>query len=157
MPYKKASPSAAAIEAPKKPKSEATAVIFKLLIHKKKINQFPRYIKLLKLGRTKVMEMKNFDQNKEIASRKVSEILYRFDRKIKLPMPDIMVRRKILDLHFRNKNVDFCTLREEITQSFGFFQDTYSYSNSVFSQIKTEEVLKYTELDKAIIKKHYSN
>ena len=55
------------------------------------------------------------------------------------------------------KNVDFCTLREELTQSLGFFKDTYSFSNSVFSQIKTEEVLEYTELDKAIIKKHYSN
>ena len=55
------------------------------------------------------------------------------------------------------KDVDFCTLREELTQSLGFFQDTYSFSNSIFSQMKTEEVLEYTELDKAIIKKHYSN
>ena len=55
------------------------------------------------------------------------------------------------------KDVDFCTLREELTQSLGFYQDTYSCTNSIFSQFKTEEVLEYTELDKAIIKKHYSN
>ena len=54
------------------------------------------------------------------------------------------------------KDVDFCTLREELTQSLGFYQDTYSFNNSVFSQIKREAVLEYTELDKAIIIKHYS-
>jgi len=54
-------------------------------------------------------------------------------------------------------NFDRCTLREEVTQALGFFRDTYSFSNSIFSQIKTEQVLEYTELDKAIIKKHYSN
>tara|TARA_B100001287_G_scaffold146410_1_gene123261 strand:+ start:13336 stop:14022 length:687 start_codon:yes stop_codon:yes gene_type:complete len=60
--------------------------------------------------------------------------------------------RKTNDLNF-----DKCTLREEITQSLGFFRDTYSFSTSIFSQYKTEQVLEYTELDKAIIKKHYSN
>jgi len=37
------------------------------------------------LDKKKFSEMKNLDQNKEIASRKVSEILSRFDRKIKDP------------------------------------------------------------------------
>jgi len=37
------------------------------------------------LDKKKFSEMKNFDQNKEIANRKISEILYRFDRKIKDP------------------------------------------------------------------------
>jgi ATP phosphoribosyltransferase regulatory subunit len=37
------------------------------------------------LDKKKFFEMKNLDQNKEIANRRVSEILYRFDRKIKDP------------------------------------------------------------------------
>ena len=37
------------------------------------------------LDKKKFSEMKNLDQNKEIANRKVSEILFRFDRKIKDP------------------------------------------------------------------------
>ena len=37
------------------------------------------------LDKKKFSEMKNLDQNKEIAGRKISEILSRFDRKIKDP------------------------------------------------------------------------
>ena len=37
------------------------------------------------LDKKKFVEMKNFDQNKEISNRKVSEILTRFDKKIKDP------------------------------------------------------------------------
>jgi len=37
------------------------------------------------LDKKKFFEMKNLDQNKEIANRKVSEILSRFDRKVKDP------------------------------------------------------------------------
>ena len=39
----------------------------------------------INLDKKKFSEMKNLDQNKEIANRKVSEILSRFDRKIKDP------------------------------------------------------------------------
>jgi len=39
----------------------------------------------VELDKKKFFEMKNIDQNKEIANRKVSEILSRFDRKIKDP------------------------------------------------------------------------
>jgi ATP phosphoribosyltransferase regulatory subunit len=39
----------------------------------------------VELDKKKFSEMKSFDQNKEIADRKVSEILSRFDRKIKDP------------------------------------------------------------------------
>jgi len=39
----------------------------------------------VELDKKRFAEMKNLDQNKEIASRKVSEILSRFDRKIKDP------------------------------------------------------------------------
>jgi len=37
------------------------------------------------LDKKRFSEMKNLDQNNEIANRKISEILYRFDRKIKDP------------------------------------------------------------------------
>jgi len=40
---------------------------------------------VIDLDKKKFSEMKNLDQNKEIANRKVSEILSRFDRKIKDP------------------------------------------------------------------------
>jgi len=40
---------------------------------------------IVELDKKKFIEMKKLDQNKEIASRKVSEILSRFDRKIKDP------------------------------------------------------------------------
>ena len=39
----------------------------------------------VELDKKKFFEMKNIDQNKEIANRKVSEIISRFDRKIKDP------------------------------------------------------------------------
>jgi len=39
----------------------------------------------VELDKKKFSEMKNRDQNKEIANRKVSEILFRFDRKLKDP------------------------------------------------------------------------
>ena len=39
----------------------------------------------VELDKKKFSEMKNIDQNKEIANRKISEILSRFDRKIKDP------------------------------------------------------------------------
>jgi len=48
------------------------------------------------------------------------------------------------------------TLREEITQCLGFHNDTQQYENSIFYQgysITNE----FSELDKAIIRKHYSN
>ena len=68
-----------------------------------------------------------------------------------------IVKSFVFVLKTGNLNFDKCTLREEITQSLGLFKDTYSCTNSIFSQFKTEQVLEYTELDKAIIKKHYSN
>ena len=39
----------------------------------------------VELDKKRFIEMKNIDQSKEIASRKVSEILSRFDRKVKDP------------------------------------------------------------------------
>jgi len=46
-------------------------------------------------------------------------------------------------------------LREELTQALGFGQDSYLYSNSVFSQCPTE-ITQYSDIDKEIIKLHYN-
>ena len=46
-------------------------------------------------------------------------------------------------------------LREELTQSLGFGQDSYLYPNSVFYQGPTE-ITNYSEIDKEIIKLHYN-
>ena len=40
---------------------------------------------VVELDKKKFLEMKNLDQNKEVANRKISEILSRFDRKMKDP------------------------------------------------------------------------
>ena len=45
-------------------------------------------------------------------------------------------------------------LREELTQTLGFPNDSYEYENSIFQQRWTE-VTEYSELDKKIIKMHY--
>lgn len=46
------------------------------------------------------------------------------------------------------------TLREELTQSLGFGNDSYKYPDSVF-YIYNRNTVSYSELDKLIIKKHY--
>lgn len=47
-------------------------------------------------------------------------------------------------------------LREEITQSLGFGNDSIKYPDSIFYE-NFSIVTKYSELDKAIIRKHYNN
>ena len=47
-------------------------------------------------------------------------------------------------------------LREEITQSLGFSNDSWKYPNSIFYQGGNNEN-KFSELDKAIIKHHYNS
>ena len=50
----------------KKNKQLIQSNIYKnIFLDKKKISQFPRYIKLIKLGKAKVMEIKNFDHLNE--------------------------------------------------------------------------------------------
>ena len=46
-------------------------------------------------------------------------------------------------------------LREEITQSMGFTNDTYQYSNSIFYQ-GYSTITEYSELDKEVIKLFYN-
>jgi hypothetical protein len=45
-------------------------------------------------------------------------------------------------------------LREELTQSLGFPNDSYEYEDSIFQQ-KWTEVTEYSDLDREIIKLHY--
>ena len=46
-------------------------------------------------------------------------------------------------------------LREELTQSLGFSNDSYKYENSIFQQRWTE-VTEFSQIDKEIIKLHYN-
>lgn len=46
-------------------------------------------------------------------------------------------------------------LREELTQSLGFPNDSYKYDDSIFQQSWTE-VTEYSEIDREIIKFHYN-
>jgi hypothetical protein len=47
-------------------------------------------------------------------------------------------------------------LREELTQSLGFGNDSIKYPDSIFYE-NFSSLTKYSELDKAIIRKHYNN
>ena len=54
----------------------------------------------------------------------------------------------------RNSKQQKHLLREELTQSLGFPNDSYKYEESIFQQRWTE-VTEYSEIDKEIIKMHY--
>jgi hypothetical protein len=49
------------------------------------------------------------------------------------------------------------TLREEVTQLFGFMHDSYSYPNSIFQEFKEFPVTEYSNIDKEVIKMLYNN
>jgi hypothetical protein len=46
-------------------------------------------------------------------------------------------------------------LREELTQSLGFGNDSYKYPDSIFYELYSDKTT-YSDLDKSIIKKHYN-
>ncbi len=48
-------------------------------------------------------------------------------------------------------------LREELTQSLGFPNDSKKYSNSIFYSKWYEDTVEYSNIDKEIIKLHYGN
>ena len=57
----------------KKNKQIIQSNIYKnIFLDKKKINQFPRYIKLIKIGKARIMEIKDFDRLNETIFRIVS-------------------------------------------------------------------------------------
>jgi hypothetical protein len=55
----------------------------------------------------------------------------------------------------RNSKQQKHLLREELTQSIGFPNDSYRYEESIFQQ-KWTEVTEYSKIDKEIIKMHYN-
>jgi hypothetical protein len=58
-------------------------------------------------------------------------------------------------INTRNVKQQKHLLREELTQSIGFPNDSYRYEKSIFQQ-KWTEVTEYSEIDKKIIKMHYN-
>ena len=62
----------------------------------------------------------------------------------------VFVNTDVIDNMTRKKHV----LREELTQAFGFCNDSYKYPTSIFYELYSD-VTEYSEIDKAIIKKHY--
>lgn len=88
----------------------------------------------INLDKKKFSEMKNLDQSKEIANRKVSEILSRFDRKIKDPR-SFTENKKIVKIirEFLKINCPISKL-EKILKS---FVKKNNLSNIVFKDLST--------------------
>lgn len=68
----------------------------------------------------------------------------------------ILKSKCFVEIKGGNKKLKKHTLREEITQCLGFTNDTHQYKNSIFYE-DYSIVNEFSELDKAIIRKHYSN
>jgi hypothetical protein len=47
------------------------------------------------------------------------------------------------------------TIREELTQSLGLFNDSFKYDDSIFYSQKWDPILEFSEIDKAVIRKLY--
>ena len=88
----------------------------------------------VELDKKRFIEMKNLDQNKEFASRKVSEILSRFDRKIKDPR-SFTENKKIVKIirEFLKINCPINQLDKRLKN----FVKKNKLSNSVFKDLST--------------------
>jgi len=88
----------------------------------------------INLDKKKFSEMKNLDQSKEIASRKVSEILSRFDRKIKDPR-SFLENKKIVKIirEFLKINCSIDKLEKTLIN----FVKKNKLSNVVFKDLST--------------------
>jgi len=84
------------------------------------------------LDKKKFSEMKNFDQNKEIANRKISEILSRFDRKVKDPR-SFIENKKIVKIirEFLKINCSIDKLKETLKN----FIKKNNLDNSIFTDL----------------------
>ena len=78
--------------------------------------------------------MKNLDQSKEIASRKVSEILSRFDRKIKDPRL-FKENKKIVKIIREYLKIN-CPI-DKLEKTLKSFANKNKLSNSVFKELST--------------------
>ena len=88
----------------------------------------------VELDKKRFVEMKNFDQNKEIASRKVSEILSRFDRKIKDPRL-FKENKKIVKIIREYLKIN-CPI-DKLEKTLKNFANKNKLSNSVFKELST--------------------
>ena len=88
----------------------------------------------VELDKKRFTEMKKFDQNKEIASRKVSEILFRFDRKIKDPR-SFAENKKIVKIIREFLNIN-CPINQ-LDKTLKSFVKKNKLSNSVFKDLST--------------------
>ena len=88
----------------------------------------------INLDKKKFSEMKNLDQSKEIASRKVSEILSRFDRKIKDPR-SFAENKKIVKIIREFLNIN-CPINQ-LDKTLKSFVKKNKLSNSVFKDLST--------------------
>ena len=88
----------------------------------------------VELDKKRFTEMKNLDQNKEIASRKVSEILSRFDRKIKDPRL-FKENKKIVKIIREYLKIN-CPI-DKLEETLKSFAKKNKLSNSVFKDLLT--------------------
>jgi ATP phosphoribosyltransferase regulatory subunit len=86
------------------------------------------------IGKKKFSEMKNLDQNKEVANRKVSEILSRFDRKIKDPR-SFSENKKITKIIREFLKIN-CSI-DKLEKTLKHFVQKYKLSNDVFEDLST--------------------
>jgi len=88
----------------------------------------------VELDKKRFTEMKNLDQSKEIASRKVSEILSRFDRKIKDPR-SFAENKKIVKIIREFLKIN-CPINR-LDKTLKSFAKKNKLSNSVFKDLST--------------------
>ena len=93
------------------------------------------------LDKKKFSEMKNFDQNNEIANRKVSEILSRFDRKIKDPR-SFSENKKIAKIIREFLKIN-CSI-DKLEKTLKNFARKNKLSNNVFKDLSTIKNLSKT-------------
>jgi len=88
----------------------------------------------INLDKKKFSEMKNLDQNKEIASRKISDILSRFDRKIKDPR-SFGENKKIAKIIKEFLKIN-CSI-DKLEKTLKSFVKKNKLNNSVFKDLST--------------------
>ena len=93
------------------------------------------------LDKKKFSEMKNFDQNNEIANRKVSEILSRFDRKIKDPR-SFSENKKIAKIIREFLKIN-CSI-DKLEKTLKNFVKKNKLSNNIFKDLSTIKNLSKT-------------
>ena len=91
----------------------------------------------VELDKKKFFEMKNIDQNQEVASRKVSEIISRFDRKIKDPR-SFKENKKTVKIIKDFLKIN-CPL-DKLEKTLNNFINNNKLSKSVFNDTATTEI-----------------